>query len=175
MTRPEDKTILVVDDEPDIRLYLQTLLEDHGFKVLTAGDGDEALAKIKEHRPDFISLDLMMPRKTGIKLCYELRKNREWARIPVMIVTGHARDEAVQRDLKDIFADRVISGPGVYLEKPIKPADYVNLVKRELGIAEAAPAPREEESLRGQVRDLLSAADLDTLQQALRVLQEKKK
>ena len=61
MERPEDKTILVVDDEPDVRGYLKMILEDAGFRVLTAGDGVEALELIREDRPDFISLDQDQP------------------------------------------------------------------------------------------------------------------
>ena len=79
--RPEERTILVVDDEPDVRRYLQTILEDAGFNVVTASDGEEALQIIRRKKPDFISLDLVMPRKSGHRLLFELRKDREWARI----------------------------------------------------------------------------------------------
>ena len=67
MTRPEDKTVLIVDDEPNVRDYLAQILRDAGFGVVTAGDGDEALEIIRENPPDFISLDLVMPRKSGHK------------------------------------------------------------------------------------------------------------
>lgn len=130
MSKADEKTILVVDDEPDIRIYLKTLLEDEGFNVMTAADGDEALQRIKEKKPDFISLDLVMPRKSGIKLYYELRRNKEWSKIPVVIVTAHARDEIGKKDLKELFDGKVISGPKVYLEKPVKPQDFVNLIKK---------------------------------------------
>ena len=96
-------------------------LEDAGFKVLTASDGEEALTVIREKRPDFISLDLVMPRKSGHKLLFELRKDRDLSRIPVLIVTAHARDEMGRKDLEDIMANSVMSGPGIYLEKPISP------------------------------------------------------
>ena len=57
MERAEDKTILVVDDEPNVRQYLMTVLQDAGFNVVTAGDGVEALEMIKRSIPDFISLE----------------------------------------------------------------------------------------------------------------------
>ena len=58
MPQAEEKTILVVDDEPDVRQYLEMVLRDAGFRVVTAGDGEEAMEKIREKKPDFISLDL---------------------------------------------------------------------------------------------------------------------
>jgi two-component system alkaline phosphatase synthesis response regulator PhoP len=177
MAKPEDKTILVVDDEPDTVLFLQTLLEDAGFRVVTARDGDEALEKVKAGKPDFISLDLVMPRKSGIRFFYELRKNKEWSKIPVVIVTGQARDEAVKRDLDDMFSGRVVSGPRTYLEKPVKAEHYVNMIKQELGIeitktGEAAAG--DEAELRDELRAMAGMADLDALKEALRILKDKK-
>lgn len=177
MATPEEKTILVVDDEPDIVVFLQTLLEDAGFQVMTASDGEEALEKIQAHPPDLISLDLVMPRKSGIKLFYELRKHKEWCKIPILIVTGQAREEAVRKDLEHMFSERMLSGPRTYLEKPVKPEDYVNLIKRELGIetAERAPAPvPDKDQLQRELRQLSETADLEALQEALRVLKAKK-
>ena len=68
MASARDKTVLVVDDEPNIRQYLKTILEDAEFNVLTAQDGEEALGIIRQQRPDFISLDLIMPKKSGHRL-----------------------------------------------------------------------------------------------------------
>ena len=81
------------------------VLVDAGFKVVTAGDGEEALEKIRAEKPDFISLDLVMPRKSGHRLLKELRRDRELSRIPVLIVTAHARDELGKGDLKDLEMD----------------------------------------------------------------------
>ena len=82
-----EKTVLVVDDEPDVRQYLSAILEDAGFDVLNAEDGETALEIIRDRRPDFISLDLMMPRKSGHKLLYELKRDKSLRKIPVLIVT----------------------------------------------------------------------------------------
>ena len=67
MTRPEDKTVLIVDDEPDVVTYFSGILERAGFHVVTASNGLEALQAVREHEPDFISLDLVMPEKSGIR------------------------------------------------------------------------------------------------------------
>lgn len=169
MVRPQDKTVLVVDDEPNVRDYLAQILRDAGFTVRTAGDGHEALDMIHRERPDFISLDLVMPRKSGHKLLYELRKDRDLARIPVLIVTAHARDELGQSDLDDIVDSRIISGPGVYLEKPVKPLDYVRCVQRALGIEEAQ-SDEDRISLREELEKQLPAAGPNALRRALEAL-----
>jgi len=95
MQQAEEKTILVVDDEPDVRQYLEMVLVDAGFKVVTANDGEEAMEKIRERKPDFISLDLVMPRKSGHRLLKELRRDRELSRIPVLI--GEAGESGLVR------------------------------------------------------------------------------
>jgi CheY-like chemotaxis protein len=176
MARPEDKTVLVVDDEADIVTYLATALEDAGFNVVTASDGQEALEKITQAAPDFISLDLVMPRKSGIRFFHELRRRREWARIPVMVVTGHARDEDGSRDLREILGEKTMSGPGLYLEKPVKAADFVKAVADALGVEHAAApaAAADPEALRRQARELLEGADPQELAAALEVLRKKK-
>ena len=115
MAKPEDKTVLVVDDEEDVREYFAMALEDAGFDVQRAENGNQALEKIKEKTPDFISLDLVMPEKSGIKLLYELRQNNEWKKIPFVVVTAHARDDAGRGDLEEILSSRTFSGPKIVL------------------------------------------------------------
>jgi two-component system alkaline phosphatase synthesis response regulator PhoP len=169
MARPEEKTILVVDDEPNVRLFLQTALEDAGFNVVTAADGDEALEIIRAKKPDFISLDLVMPRRSGPRLLYQLKKDKELARIPVLIVTAHARTELGQHDLEDIMADGVMSGPGVYLEKPVRPAAYVRHVKEALGI-EVGPADTDRADLREELSERMKGASSEAIRKALDAL-----
>ena len=169
MARPEEKTILVVDDEPNVRLFLQTALEDAGFNVVTAADGDEALAIIRAKKPDFISLDLVMPRRSGPRLLYQLKKDKELARIPVLIVTAHARTALGQHDLEDIVADGVMSGPGVYLEKPVRPAAYVRHVMEALGI-EVGPADTDRADLREELSERMKGASSEAIRKALDAL-----
>ena len=171
MAQARDKTILVVDDEPDVREYLKTVLEDADFKVLTAGDGVEALEVIRRERPDFISLDLIMPRKSGHKLLYELKKDKDLSRIPVLIVTAHARDELGKESLDDLLSSRVMSGPGTYLEKPVNPLSYVRSIQRALGIEESEEA-QDRLSLKDELQQQLQGADADALRQALEALKK---
>ncbi len=174
MAVPKDKTVLVVDDEPNVRLYLRAILEDAGFSVITASDGEEALKIIKQKSPDFISLDLVMPRKSGHKLLYELRKDPALSQIPVLIVTAHARDEMGQKDLDDLLENRVMSGPGTYLEKPVSPDAYVRAIQRALGIDES-PELAEKRSLKDELAKSLEAAGPEAMRRALEALNKSKK
>jgi len=174
MERAEDKTILVVDDEPNVRQYLATVLQDAGFNVVTAGDGAEALEKIKNKIPDFISLDLIMPKKSGHKLLHELRRNKQWSRIPVLIVTAHAQDELGKGDLQDLLDNRVMSGPGTYLEKPVSPLTYVRSIQRALGIEETEEVA-DKITLKEQLQDSLQNASPEALREALEALRKKNK
>lgn len=170
MVEASDKRILVVEDEEDVLRYLSAILEDEGFEVVTATDGDRALEMVEERAPDLISLDLVMPGKSGIKFLYALRRNREWARIPVLIVTGHAHDEKGKGDLDDIMAGRVVSGPAFYLEKPVRPDAYVAAVCRQLGIEVEEPEAPEESPAKAEAQALLDGADPETLAQILKLL-----
>ena len=109
MAEPVNKTILVVDDEADVRNYLKAALLEAGFEVVTAEDGFEALVAVRTKAPDLISLDLVMPRKSGVKFYRDLSRNKEWAKIPIIIVTGHARDDLGKADFKEL----TMSGPGI--------------------------------------------------------------
>lgn len=147
MSKPQDKTILVVDDEADVRDYFAEILMDAGFNVVTAADGEEALQRIREKTPDFISLDLIMPRKSGIKFLYELRHNRDWVNIPVVIVTAHAHDDLGKQAMSDIFENKSFRGPKLYLDKPIDEEAYVRMISENLDVAlEESPM---EDTLKG--------------------------
>jgi CheY-like chemotaxis protein len=173
MARPEEKTILVVDDEEDVREYLAMALEDAGFNVERAADGNEALEKIAEAPPDFISLDLVMPGKSGIKLLHELRRNQDWRNIPFVVVTAHARDDLGKGDLEEIMSQKTFSGPKVYLEKPVKPEQYVGFICEQLGVeAEGEEAPSEAD-MKDQLQKLIESADPDALAEAMRILKKK--
>ena len=171
MPTASDKTVLVVDDEPNVREYLAQILRDADFNVLTASDGNEALELIRKQPPDFISLDLVMPGMSGQELLYELRKDQDLSRIPVLVVTAHAQDELGKGDLEDLMENRVISGPGTYLEKPVRPLDYVRSVQRALGLEEA-PDDEERINLQEELEDELSKAEPHALRRALAALKK---
>jgi CheY-like chemotaxis protein len=175
MSKPQDKTILVVDDEDDVREYFADILRDAGFNVVTAADGEEALERVREKQPDFISLDLVMPKKSGIKFLYELRHNKEWLNIPVVIVTAHAQDKLGKKDLSDIFEDKSFSGPKFYLEKPINEEIYVRMVCENVGIEYEEPEGTENiEKQRDELKNLISDADPKAIAEMIARLKKKR-
>lgn len=171
MARPEDKTILVVEDEPDVRIFLQTVLEDAGFNVLTAADGEEALRIIREHKPDFISLDLVLPRKSGHKLLLELKRDKELSRIPALIVTAHAKTELGKPQMEEIFEKTVLLGPGLYLEKPVKPRQYIRCIQQALGL-DMSEEGEDAVGMKNEIQGLLHDADPEALGRALAALKK---
>ncbi|MGD8307441.1 MAG: response regulator [Ignavibacteria bacterium] len=166
------KKILVVDDEADVRNFLKAALIESGFEVITAEDGNIALEKIKQHLPDLISLDLIMPKKSGAMLYRELSKNKEWSKIPIIIVTGHARDELGKSDLKEL----TMSGPGVYLEKPVKPNNYIAAIKKilKMDTTDDENEAAELVHLQSDLKNIIDNSDPDTLKKLKELINKSK-
>ena len=88
------KTILVVDDEPDIVEMLEETLTEIGYEVITAQDGKDALRKVKLLKPDLLILDVNIPKMDGSQVALELRKNESTKTLPVIFLTGlRSRDD----------------------------------------------------------------------------------
>jgi len=108
------KKILVVDDEPDVISFLSTLLEDNGYEVTTAMNGEEGFEKAKNEKPNLITLDITMPQESGVRMYKDLLKDSEIQNIPVIMVTG------VSKDFKQfIYGRKNLKPPDAYFEKPI--------------------------------------------------------
>jgi CheY-like chemotaxis protein len=86
--------VLVVDDDPDIRAFVELALEDEGYEVASAVDG-EALVQAREQHPDVILLDLMMPGMDGVEVSRRLRDDPATAAIPVIVMSAHDRIRAL--------------------------------------------------------------------------------
>lgn len=162
------KTVLIVDDEQDVVDFLSMALDDAGFSTVTAGDGVEALERMQESVPDVISLDVVMPKGSGIKFYRELKKKKEWAEIPVIIVTGHARDEMGGAD----FNEMTISGPGVYLEKPVTAKSYIHAIKSALDLVNGDIADSVD-GMKDEIRSYIENADPATLDEVARFIRSK--
>ena len=121
------KSILIVDDEHDIRRFLSTILEDEGYHTTTACDGEQALQLLETLLPDLITLDVAMPNKSGVGTYRAIRGNRALAHIPVILITGVAPEFQ-----EFISTRRQVPPPDGYLPKPVNPAELVALVERLL-------------------------------------------
>lgn len=124
----EQKTVLVVDDDPDARDYLTTVLEDGGFAVATARDGREAIAVLQESIPDLVSLDITMPEQSGVTVYRRIKEDERFKNVPVIIATG------VSDDFKAFISNRrQVPPPEGYINKPVDADQFLKTVKKLLG------------------------------------------
>lgn len=120
-------TILIVDDDPDVRVFLSSVLQDHGFRTVCAEDGEHGLALARAERPTLICLDVGMPHCTGAKMYRLLRTDKELRRIPVVMVTG--MPDQFERFIK---TRRTFPAPEGYVPKPFSPHQVLLLIQEIL-------------------------------------------
>ena len=116
--------VMVVDDSKTIRRSAESLLTKAGCEVVTAGDGFESLAKIAEHEPDIIFIDIMMPRLDGYQACALIKHNSKFKNTPVIMLTS-----------KDSIFDRArgrLVGSEQYLTKPFSKEDLLGAIKEHV-------------------------------------------
>ncbi len=117
-------TILVVDDDPNMRVLLRQMLGLRGFDVVEAEDGLDALAKVEEVEPDVVVLDVMMPDMDGITVCKRLRQQPKTATLPIIMLSGKVNPEAVKEGLT--------AGANNYLRKPVSLTDLIESIREVL-------------------------------------------
>jgi len=147
------KTVLVVDDDSNTRRFLTVALEENGYEVVTAQDGDDGYRKVEEAIPDLILLDVMMPKKTGFSLFKQLRRKEEYKDIPVIMLTGVAgvleeEDAQAEGDTFESPFDSLREGlrrgiakmreegiirPDRFIDKPIDPEELIESVRGIIG------------------------------------------
>jgi twitching motility two-component system response regulator PilH len=127
------KKVLVVDDDPDVRLFSVTVLEENGYTPLEAANGEEGLKMIKEEKPDLVILDVLMPRQSGIRLYRELKTDKALKKVQVIILSGIAKKTFLrsQKALTE-FGGEEVPEPKVYLEKPVEPEVLAEEIKKIL-------------------------------------------
>lgn len=128
--------MLVVDDEEDLLSLLEYNLEQEGFQVLLAQDGVAAVEQAREHEPDLIILDIMMPKMNGVEVCERLRKDAHLRTIPIMMLTARTEEEDQVEGL-DVGAD-------IYLGKPVSVSVIVSQTKALLRSARRYADPPDE-------------------------------
>jgi len=119
------KRVMIVDDEPNIVLSLEFILQQSGFEVRSAGDGDAALALVESFKPDLVLLDVMMPVKDGYEVCQRIKGAPAFGHIKVVMLSAKGRD-----------VDRVKGmemGCDAYITKPFSTRELVDKVRQLLG------------------------------------------
>jgi two-component system alkaline phosphatase synthesis response regulator PhoP len=159
------KTILVVDDESNIVELVRLYLETDGYTVVTASDGEKALAMYERHDPDLVVLDVMLPKLSGFEVCRELRRRGD---VPILMLTARSED-----------VDAIVGlelGADDYVTKPFNPRALVARVKailrrtdatakggRPIHVGELRIDPRRREAWIGDRRLDLRAREFDLL------------
>jgi len=122
------QTILVVDDEPQIVRLVRAYLEEAGFRVVVASDGEQALYVARHEKPDLVVLDLLMPRMDGLEFARRIRRERD---VPIIMLTARAEE-----------TDRIVGlelGADDYVTKPFSPRELIARVRAVLRRAQAPP------------------------------------
>ena len=125
------KKVLIVDDDPDIRLFSSTVLEENGYTPLEAENGEDGMKIIKKEVPDLLILDMLMPRQSGIRLYRQLKTDKSLKHIPVIVLSGIA-EKSFQRSQKILteFGDKPVPEPEAYLEKPVEAEVLADTIKK---------------------------------------------
>jgi CheY-like chemotaxis protein len=128
------KTVLIVEDELDMRIFISTLLETSGYQPLMTRDGNEGLRKAKDVFPDLIILDVMMPGEGGVQMFRQLKTDDTLCQIPVIMLSAVAQKtfshylNMVNARLKDPIPD-----PDAYIEKPPEAEDLLKMTATLIG------------------------------------------
>jgi CheY-like chemotaxis protein len=128
------KRILVVDDEPDVCVYLTRLFQENGYQAASAADGQEAMTAVEKDRPDLITLDLSMPNKSGVRFYREIKARPDLRSIPVVFVTGVTGPGGSSADTERFYRTRSqVPPPDGFIAKPIDPEEMLKVVGALLG------------------------------------------
>jgi len=128
------KTVLIVEDELDMRIFISTLLETSGYRPIMTRDGSEGMVKAREISPDLIILDVMMPGEGGVQMYRQLKTDDTLMNIPVILLSGVAKNTFTHylKMLNSGMENR-IPEPSAYLEKPPEAEALIKLTERLIG------------------------------------------
>ena len=126
------KKILVADDEPNIVAAIEFLLQQSGYEVHIAKNGEEALSLVETCVPDLVLLDVMMPLKSGYEVCKRIRERADWSHIKVVMLSAKGRDAEVNKGLS--------LGADLYVTKPFSTRELMAKIKELLDQGEQPDA-----------------------------------
>ena len=128
------KSILVVDDELDMRTFITTLLETSGYKPIIAVNGEDGILQAREKKPAAIILDVMMPREGGIQMYRELKNDEELKDIPVIMLSAIAKKTFFHsQQVLNTYRGQKVPEPAAYIEKPPETEELLQILEQCLG------------------------------------------
>jgi CheY-like chemotaxis protein len=127
----EKKTVLVVEDEMDMRVFLTTLLETNGYKPVVAQNGEEGFDMANSAKPDLILLDVMMPKEGGVQLYRRLKTDPSLSAIPVMVISAISKKTFFHsQKMLDQAREQSLPEPEGYIEKPPEADELLEEIQR---------------------------------------------
>ena len=130
----DKKTVLIVEDEMDMRIFISTLLETSGYTPVVTRDGKEGLIKARDVSPDLIILDVMMPGEGGVQMYRQLKTDQTLKTIPVIMLSAVAQKTfSHYLNMVNARLDRPIPRPEAYIEKPPEADDLLQMAARLIG------------------------------------------
>jgi CheY-like chemotaxis protein len=137
MTAPHEngsRKILILDDEPHVVAYLEMLLQDAGYRTVSAANGREGLEVAKQEHPDLVCLDITMPEESGVRFYRNLKDDPNLANIPVLVVTAVTGLGGNPEPFEKFLSSRKqVPPPEGFFPKPIDQDDFLAKVKELLG------------------------------------------
>jgi DNA-binding response OmpR family regulator len=158
-------TVLAVDDDQEILRLMERILGSRKYRVVTARDGREALAKVRDTMPDLIILDGMLPEVHGFEICRQLKTSARFRHIPVIMVSAVHTGWRFAADVKEKY------GADDYLEKPFHNSELLRRVETLLNRAPAAISPASEAAARQNLKEGVIALKQDRLEEAVAAFQ----
>nr|HID59771.1 response regulator [Desulfobacterales bacterium] len=125
----KEKKILVVDDEPDMRTFLSTLLETSGFTAVAAENGIEGVQKAREVKPDLIILNVMMPKENGVQMYRQLKISDQLKQIPVIMISAISKKSFLRCQKILTYWGSSFPEPEAYIKKPLESDELIQLVE----------------------------------------------
>lgn len=132
-------TVLLVDDEPNILLSLKFLMQKEGYEVLVAQNGEEAMAIARQHLPDLVILDVMLPSPNGYEVCQALRADSQLAGLNILMLTAKSNPADKEKGLA--------MGADDYVSKPFSNRELVDKVRGILGSNLAVSRGEQQKAL----------------------------
>ena len=132
-SQPDKNKILVLDDEPHVVTYLETLLHDSGYETVSASDGKEGMEKVRSEEVDLVCLDISMPEQSGVRFYRNLKDDPKLSVIPVVIVTAVTGYGGDPEPFKRFISTRKqVPPPEAFLSKPIDKQEFLDTIAKLL-------------------------------------------
>ncbi len=132
--------VLIIDDEADVIKYLTIVLKSNGFQPYSTNSVKDAKSEVEKICPDLICLDIMMPEETGISFYVKLKRDKNFRKIPVIIISGVVQSS--EFDFSSYLSDNSIPPPEHFMEKPINVEEFIGTIKRLIKLKNSSKSGR---------------------------------